>query len=813
MHGSTPRPMSLSLRSFAGFAAVLMIVAPSVPAQSASVTGRFVEKRAKSPLAGVEVVVRGAVDSMVVAHATTGSDGRFEIDSLRFGRYLLRASLLGYETHARSDVFLTESAPLLDLGTQALAVSAIAIKGVETTTARPTAIVTSDRNVYLAKDLPGATAGTATDLLRAVPELEVDIDDKVSLRGSSSVTIQFNGRTSPLKGDALTTFLRQCPASRIERVEVMANPSAKFDPEGMAGIVNIVTKEQLDLGLSGSVFLSLGDRSRGPSTRIAWQKGRLTLSGGVAAYWSHLEYWYDDSRQNLIARPPTSYRLSTTSEYRYGFGNLDGSFDFAIDKKSTLYGTATGYLSSSRSNVLSGYVLSDSALAVTSSYDRATDGDSDWRSGNATLGFQHVVEKSRNEWTIEMRQSESPSSRTSDAIEHLFVPVDSTGQISLLEGDDGSRERSLQVDDTYPLGAKGKLELGYRGAERRNTSWSRLSVLSGEPGGGVSDYVHREIFHSGYVTAGSTFGRLSLQAGMRAEAANTTFDVIPRATRYDNDYRSAFPSANVAWDLGKGRTIRFTYSKRIERPSSFYLNPDVPSLDPLNRTVGNPYLTPKYTHSFSLETSWTGSRGLVRLSPFYRETVDNWDQFKSVDSLGAAVTTWRNASSIRFLGGSLVASLRQTGRLGGTLNLSVYREEHDASNLARQARRDATNWSLEGNATFKAAKMLDLQSWVRYSPAQTLAQGHTSANLYSNFGARLKLGEKAWLSLFFNDPFDLWKYTFVTSDSTYVQTSTSRGTIRRIGLSLGWSWGKQPETKPRRQTDETPRQEQPEPVR
>jgi outer membrane receptor protein involved in Fe transport len=121
---------------------------------------------------------------------------------------------------------------------------------VDVSTARATAIVAPDRNIYLTKDMPAASTGNATDVLRSVPELDVDIDGHVSLRGSSSVNIQFNGRVSPLKGDDLTNYLRQMSGGRIERVEVMANPSAKYDPEGTAGIVNIVLKDNADLGLS-----------------------------------------------------------------------------------------------------------------------------------------------------------------------------------------------------------------------------------------------------------------------------------------------------------------------------------------------------------------------------------------------------------------------------------------------------------------------------------------------------------------------------------------------------------------------------------
>src|SRR5262249_44616181 len=274
----------------AGAVALLAIALGSRPASAASVTGRFVGGSPPAPLEAVGVVLRRAAVSTAVRHTLTGADGRFRVDSLRFDRYLLRASLLGYQAWLRSDVALSEAAPLLDLGTNRLAVSPIAVKGAEVSTARATAIVAPDRNIYLTKDMPAARTGNATDVLRSVPELDVDIDGHVSLRGSTSVNIQFNGRPAPLKGDDLTNYLRQMSASRIERVEVMANPSAKFDPEGTAGIVNLVLKGNTDVGLSGSFNLTLGQRYSSPGARIAWQQGPLTVFGGLSGSLNRFTY-------------------------------------------------------------------------------------------------------------------------------------------------------------------------------------------------------------------------------------------------------------------------------------------------------------------------------------------------------------------------------------------------------------------------------------------------------------------------------------------------------------------------------------------
>ena len=800
------------MRRLAVAAACLALALVSRPVLAGRLSGAFVEESAGTPLAAVEVVVRRAADTSVVAHTTTDERGRFRLEGLGPGRYLLRASLLGHLPFTRSDLALTAAAADIDLGTQALAISPVAVEGVTSSSARATAIIAPDRNIYLTKDMPAAASGTATDVLRAVPELDVDINGKVSLRGSASVTVQINGRPAPMKGEALDAYLRQFPANRIERIEVIANPSARFDPEGMAGIVNIVLKEGVDLGLSGSLSLSGGTNSTSPGARIAWQKGPVTLFGGLSGYWSRNHSSYDVERENLLGQPVAWYRTNTDSDYRSGSGNSDASVDLAVSKRSTLYGTFNGYLSGFRWSGITHYELLDASLAPTTRYDRASVGDNDGRIGTVTTGLRHVVKQGRDERTIEFRQSDNQQDNPSRSEQHVFVPADSTGPSTRYDGAVSGHERSLEADDTHPLGEKGKLEAGYRGSDRRNASSRVLRFFEDgaivvTPQSGASDYEHHEIFHSGYLTASSTFGRASVQLGVRAEAANTTFEVRSTGARYRNDYRSVFPSANVAWDFGRGVNSRFSYSKRIERPAAWYLNPDVPSPDPLSRMAGNPYLKPKYTHSFSLEASWNGSRGSLRASPYYRRTVDNWDQYVTVDSAGAATTTWLNASSIDFLGASFTASLRQVKRLGGTVNVSVHRERHDATNLAGAFERTATNWSANGNVTFKLFEPLDLQAWARYSPAQTLAQGRVAANVFTNLGARLKLGKQASVGLWVNDPFGLWKYEITTRDAAHAQTTTNRYSIRSATINASWSWGKAPEQKPRKQAEQSQQQE------
>ena len=783
---------------------VCALVACVGTAHAASVRGTFVGGTPQAPLEGVEVVLRRAADSTLVAHTTTSADGHFLVDSLRFDRYLLRASLLGYQPWLEADVVLSERAPDLDLGRKALTVSPIAVKGTEVSTERATAIVAPDRNIYLTKDIPAATTGNATDVLRSVPELDVDIDGHVSIRGSNSVTIQINGRVSPMKGDDLVNYLRQMPGNRIEKVEVAANPSAKYDPEGMAGIVNIVLKDKVDLGLSGSFTVVIGARYSSPGARVAYQKGPLTASGGISGSLNRFTYGSNVFRQSYLTAPPSTYASVADYLSKGLFGNADASFDYTLTKRMTVYGTVNGFLGSQNSDNHTAYVLNDSTQAETSRYLRADDGDWNGHTPSITLGFQHQVQAGKNERSLELLQSGSIGDQHNHVVRQTVVPVGIDDQLTHLASDYDYRERSLQFDDSHPLGKKGKLELGYKGLERISTNASDLLVVAGPAGSPAADgssFEDRERFHSAYLTLGSVFGPLSVQLGARGELADREFDARSTATRYDHDYQSLFPSANVAWDFGKGRTLRFTYSKRIERPSSYFLNPDVPSTDSLNRYVGNPYLDPKFTHSYSVDASWTGSAGLIRLSPYFRDTYDNWDYVTQVGAGGAATTTWVNASSVRTLGVSFTASLRQQGKLGGTMNVGLAREEHDASNVVSSYLRAVVGWSANGNLTYKLKKTVDLQANLRYAPKRALAQGYSSAYVGSSFGARWKPNDRVSGGISVYDPFNLAHFTSSTGDATYTQQQRQNNNMRGLSASLSWSWGgKPPEQKQRRQS-------------
>jgi hypothetical protein len=805
---------------------VLFLAALLAPAGAQAQAGRagggavagVVQSETGLPLSKAAVAVRRSSDSTVVGGKITGSDGVFRVDGLAPGEYLVEVSLIGYTPAKRGGVTLTAAAPTADVGAIKLAAAVVMLQGIEGRAERPAMEILPDRTSYSTKDMPVAAGGTATDALRTVPELEVDVDGKVSARGATP-KIFINGRPAPMQGEALDNYLQQLPADRIDRIEVIPNPSAKYEAEGMGGIVNIVMKEGVSLGLSGSLSANSGTQGQnGGSARLNYQEGRVTFFGGGSLSMSHQTSTNSDFRENLITTPITYLRQASEFDGSGNFGSLDLTTEFKASQRGTLWVELRGYSYDYGSDGLTAYTHMDESQVTTQRYDRVSNSANNSFSGSASLGYRQVKQPQRQEWSVELRQSldnsdsGSESSKLLRALtgEELGLPPELTRN----DGGEDDGNLALQADMTQPWGKTGKVELGYRGSISTTDNDRSLAIFPTDESDvpfstTASAFDYRENINAGYLTLSGKFGPLGLQGGVRAERADTRFSLPLSGDSYENDYASIFPNANISLEVGDGKQLRLSYSKRVDRPWPWILNPINPSTDPLNRSVGNPFLKPRYTHSVSLDASWAGQHGTLRLSPYYRGTVDSWDQLKTVDEQGVSTVSWFNLSSIASYGTSLNASLRPIGPFSGFMNLSAYREVRDASNLSTDYSGSSMRWSTNTNLTVRATSTLNVQSSISYSPARELPQGRASSSLFSSLGARQQIfGTKASINLSLVDPFDLYHYTFTTHDRTHVQSSKSNYSVRRASLSITYNFGRPPQSNRRSSQPESGAQPQ-----
>lgn len=786
------------------------------PEAQGRIEGAVVAAESGRPLVSATVRVRALTDSSFRAQAVANALGRFRVAGLPPGRYRVNISSLGYASPPPREVALTESSPTAELGTLRLVPAPVALRAVEVEAEHPPVVVTSDRTIYAAAALPASAGGTAADLLRQIPELAVDADGKVSLRGSTSVAIHVDGRPAVPRGEALLSYLQQLPANRIERVEVVPNPSAKNDPEGMAGIVNIVLKRSADLGGSGTLAAYAGTRTNGTYAGFANQSGPLSLFGSGTLSRTSSSTSSHDVRENLLASPVTFLDQRAQTSNRGRFGTVDLAVELRPAGRVSAWAslTGTGWSYDGTGSML--YALTDSALALLTRFDQLGAGGTDRRSGDAVAGFRYVFDEQRHDLTVEARASrggdDTDAHYTNESLDGAGLPLRDANRLSVntIHADD--RQLSLKADYTRPLGKPRTLQAGVSVLERRTESDLTLEVFAPAtaatatartPGG----YLHRERFRSGYVTLHQALGAAGLDAGVRIEDAATHFRVGTTGRSYDDRYLNVFPSANLSLPLGGGRTARLAYSRRVERPVAYLLNPDVPVTDSLNRTEGNPELQPKYTHNVTADLSWSGTHGSLRFSPFYRRVVDNWDQIKAVDANGISVLTWENVAALTSWGAYASGSLPGDRRLGGNASVGAFREARDAGNLSTLYSGNALRWSASSNVTFKATSSLTLQGNAAYSPARELPQGRISATVVTSVAARQQLGRQARVSFTVTDPFGIWRYSFETRDWTHAQTSTNRFSMRGATLYFSYSFGKPPRT--RRPTPSDPQQPQP----
>jgi Outer membrane protein beta-barrel family len=609
----------------------------------------------------------------------------------------------------------------------------------------------------------------------------------------------------------LTNFLSQMPADRVAKVEVMPNPSARNDPEGTGGIVNIIMKDNVDLGLSGNLSANGSTRgSRGFNGRLAYQKGRLTFFGGGSLSFSDNRNDLLDERQNLLASPITIMRQEGETVNGGTFDFFDLTTEYKLSKKTTAWLTAMRYGGGFTNDASILYGLFDTGYALLDQYDRITDGTSDYSTSDYAIGLKHQFVPQRHELTIDLRRSGYGSAGATfvDKMAHEDVADPSLLEHSITDMDSDNRNLTLRADYTRPWGQKGRIETGIN-LSRREMDDNRLQdvFVAGvalPEAHYASLYDYNENYRSAYLTLGQSFGRLGVQVGVRAELAQTDFTLHSTGEHFDNDYNSVFPNVIVSVDAGKQQTIRLSYSKRIGRPSSSLLNPYTPSSDPLNRQIGNPYLEPSFTHSLSIDYTRNSSKGTLRIAPFYRRSVNGWESIKRVDENGVSTVTYENSRSSEMMGTSVTASIRPVGRLSGSLSGNVYRQVTDATNISAEYSRDGVNWSISGNLAARITPTLNAQMFGSYMPAREIPQGRMSGYAFTSVGLRQQLiRNKATLSLSLNDPFRLYHYTFETRDHSHIQTSRTNTNFRQASLSLTWNFGKPPQQNSRRNGPET----------
>ena len=777
--------------------------------------GSVVDATAGTGIGRASVAIRSKPAGVLVAGAIANAEGVFRVPGLRPGSYTLRVTYLGYGPRVQ-DVVLTEAAPLVDVGGIKLSRVAAVLEGVAVTEERATMTVEADRNAYRAKDVAPAAAN-ASEVLDAVPSVQVDGDGKVSLRGNENVAVQINGRPSPLRGPQLASYLKGLPANIVERIEVIPNPSARYDPEGMAGILNIVLKQNVDLGVSAGLNLGVSRSDRyNASGNVGYQSGPLTLFTNLGVNADNRAVIGINDRERLDAlRAPLSY----TEQDIEGANGFDGqNFSMNADYKLTPRDVLSNSLSiNHRDNTASSanaYTELSGARLQLDRYDRLQGVDSKGLTFDYNIALKRTFEPRKHELSGELRFNRSRDEDHTALWRQSPGAVDPTatrveGQID--DVDAVSRQAVAQLDYTRTLAARTRLETGYKGIAR----WLDRDYVLQKDALGTGDWVRSSLsntfsfdenIQAAYAVLSQGIAKLDLQAGLRAEYASRDFSLAAPASSYPYSYRSLFPSGAVMYNLSDATQMKASYSRRIRRPGTQELNPFPSFFDIQNVFLGNPNLSPEYTDAFELGLTRNYKLGTLQVSPFYRKTRDVIriiiNTADVIDGREVTSVSFSNLATSNSWGSDVNGSLRVGPRLNGFARFNVFKIVTDGGSTSSLGSNGVT-WSSRVNGTTQMTPTLSLQASYFYRAPMKIERGQFASTQMAQFALKKKIdGDNSSITLRVTDPFQTMKFRILAGDDNVTQLTERTFGSRTVFLTYQYSYGQAPRVRQPRPEDQ-----------
>ena len=672
--------------------------------------------------------------------------GKFTLSKIPIGNYVVSVSFIGYATK-NIKVQLTEKRNELNLGAIKLSQSAKLLKAVEIVGQRPLIEEKVDRTIYNAENDATAKGGDATDVLRRVPLLTVDMDGNVSLRGSQNIKVLINNKPSTITASSISDALKQIPADQIKTVEVITSPSAKYDAEGSAGIINIITKKNSLEGLTLNINSSAGYRGSNLGLNGGYRKGKLgiTLGGFGRAQYNTPGNFYNN-QQTFYTDPITS-KTDTTRTIQSAatrnqniFGNYTLGLDYDIDKNNSLTGSV-------RFGIRDGHNYQD-ALSTQSFFNHVENPNGQSikyidqlnlsHQVDGSVNYTHLFAKPNREFNLLTLYSQSNGNNNFITKTTQYQGVDSLSYIKNVNPTVNS-EATVQADFQTPITEMQLLEVGAKEIMRKATSTYNYFQAGSDgvyiPYAG-SVYISNFLDYTQNITAGylsytaSTASKYSLKAGMRYEY--TTINAKNQAGSISiPDYGVLVPSVNLSKRLDNGNMIKLSFNRRIQRPSIQNLNPNKNVSNTSNVSTGNPSLSPEYTNNYELGYNVNIKSTSLNFSVFMRNTDNSIQQVRSSLPGGIVLTTYENIGVQNAYGASLFANVSLSNKFslsgGSDSYYAVLKNPGSGDNDPLKTSNSGWVYNVRMFGNYSIANGWGLQFFGFYRGQQVTLQGHQGA--------------------------------------------------------------------------------------
>ncbi len=716
--------------------------------KEAKVTGTIIDGSNNEAVPFASIAIYQAKDSTLLTGVLSNANGSFAVEKLPYGKFYAVVTFVGYKPHKVDNILLTPNQKTAALGTIKVNITTTEINEVKIVGSVPPVRYQIDKKVVnIAQNLT-ASGGTLAEALQNAPSVQTDVEGNVTVRGSSNFTVLVDGRPSPIAG---SDALQQIPANLVENVEIITNPSAKYEAEGSAGIVNIVMKKQKVRGSSGVINMTAGTGNKyssNVSLNYKLSKFNFTLGGDFTDMKSEMKN-YSSTADTLGQQFIKNRTVNGTGNFHRQGRGISAEIDYDINDKNLL--TLTGSLgkrnmdrpSTSQDHDVYNNLLSPPSTDVYYTNSVSPEVERNYKTLN--LDYQLKLDDKGQKLSASAYYSAGPNNNVSELRQDTTdANWKSLGKTLLLQqtaqNSDGTEVRT-KVDYSLQIGTKGKFEAGYQGKYSNNDGTYNLQNYIGNTW--IEDITKRDKVNfkdqiqAGYFTLSNSMPLFDFQIGLRSEYEDRVLNQEIQNKDYKLNRIDFFPTIHLTKELPWDLQLQTSYTRRINRPQQWNIDPFVVHLDPLTIRQGNAELLPEFANAYELnvEKKLTGS-SFVSVEGFLRQTSNLIQQISTFDPETQITTnTFGNIDHDRSLGSELMVYLEPFKWFNFNTSLNIFNYHLFGTPVSSVA--SSTNtWNIHVSPTFHLDKKTSIQLSYIYNAPTITAQGTRSGNYSSTLGIR-----------------------------------------------------------------------------
>ncbi len=735
--------------------------------------GRVVD-RSKKAMPYTTVTLYKSSDSSVVTGTLTDTSGRFVLLNVPYGKYFLEVKFIGFRKKIIKDIVISGKKRVIRIGTIELNEESQQLDEVVVTANSKDIEYKVDKKVINVSKNISTTGGTAVDILQNVPSVEVDIQGNVKLRGSSNFTVFIDGKPSVLEG---SEALQQIPASEIQKIEIITNPSAKYDPDGVAGIINVITKRSRKKGYNGNITVTYDNYNSLRANAIF--NVRFKKINFFAGFTKNDRIRPADYISNRIISHDSSqtvFETNGTSQFRRGGWNAKTGFNYYLTDKTTL--TFTGSVGQRQFDMSTQSFINESASLGKSQlynifYKQTGYAQAAGWTYDGSLDLLHKFNNKGHQIRAYVYLSNWMPTKTNGNLvdttdaDWNIISNSEYGQQSI-EARTGLKARA-QVDYELPLSNKRKFEAGYSGRYSEVTSDYKFYLKSGandwsEVTNRSNNMDFRRNIQAAYVTyTGNLRNWFNYQVGLRTEFVDRIIEQKVTNEIYPVKRLDFFPSAHISKRFGRTFQVQMGYSRRVNRPNGWFLNPFPMYIDNYTIMKGNPALLPEFGNAYELNFIKNFKNGYFSVESFYRQKINKFERIQTVTDSNVIVRTWTNAGQDRAAGAEISLNLSLLRMLMINASTSFYHYQVLGTLNNEDVNNNTWTWNSRLMIMAMLPTMTRLQVVAFYRAPTVTLQGRREGFVYSSIGLRQDFFKrKLSMTLSVNDPFKLAKFVSIT---------------------------------------------------